>query len=161
LAITSFSGIRRLRRANAERPHSAFGQTNVKPTEERLGVIVAAMTGTRRQRRRSRLDAAGRAAHHPAMIPPKNDSAASLEEAILSLCNESGAQRTICPTDAAKAYAQARGEDHLGWRSHLSDVRRVAVRLADAGRLVVYRKGKPADPHDFRGVYRLGLPRVD
>jgi len=35
------------------------------------------------------------------------------------------------------------------------------VRLADAGRIVIYRKGKPADPHDFRGVYRLGLPRSD
>ena len=26
---------------------------------------------------------------------------------------------------------------------------------------LVYRKGKPADPNDFRGVYRLGLPRHD
>jgi len=26
---------------------------------------------------------------------------------------------------------------------------------------VIYRKGKPADPNDFRGVYRLGLPRHD
>jgi hypothetical protein len=35
------------------------------------------------------------------------------------------------------------------------------VALARAGRLVVYRKGKPADPNDFRGVYRIGLPRGD
>ena len=33
--------------------------------------------------------------------------------------------------------------------------------LARAGRLVIYRKGKPADPDDFRGVYRIGLPRGD
>ena len=33
-----------------------------------------------------------------------------------------------------------------------------AVDLARAGRLVIFRKGKPADPEDFRGVYRLGLP---
>jgi hypothetical protein len=26
---------------------------------------------------------------------------------------------------------------------------------------VIYRKGKPVDPNDFRGVYRLGLPRHD
>jgi hypothetical protein len=26
---------------------------------------------------------------------------------------------------------------------------------------VIYRKGKPVDPLDFRGVYRLGLPRQD
>jgi hypothetical protein len=88
------------------------------------------------------------------------DSATTLEDAILSLC-QSGGARTICPTDAAKAHAAARGEDELGWRTHLSEVRRAAVRLADAGRLVIYRKGKPVDPLDFRGVYRLGLPRID
>jgi hypothetical protein len=30
--------------------------------------------------------------------------------------------------------------------------------LARAGRLVITRHGKPADPDDFRGVYRLRLP---
>jgi Protein of unknown function (DUF3253) len=89
------------------------------------------------------------------------DSRPSLEGTILSLCNGAGAGRTICPTDAAQAFAEARGEDSLGWRSHLSKVRGAAVALADAGRIVIYRKGKPADPHDFRGVYRLGLPRSD
>ena len=38
-------------------------------------------------------------------------------------------------------------------------VRRAAIRLAKAGKLVIYRKGKPVDPRAFRGVYRLGLPR--
>jgi len=85
----------------------------------------------------------------------------TLEATIFSLCNAAGAARTICPTDAAQAFAVARGEDSLGWRLHLAQVRGAAVRLADAGRIVIYRKGKPADPHDFRGVYRLGLPRSD
>jgi hypothetical protein len=89
------------------------------------------------------------------------DSPAPLAETILALCAEAGPARTICPTDAAKAFAQARGEDALGWRSHLQEVRRAAVRLAREGRLVIYRKGKPVDPEDFRGVYRLGSPRDD
>jgi hypothetical protein len=91
----------------------------------------------------------------------KADSARTVEESILSLCQAGGATKTICPTDAARAHAEARGEDELGWRSHLGEVRRAAVRLAESGRLVIYRKGKPVDPRDFRGVYRLGLPRVD
>jgi hypothetical protein len=91
----------------------------------------------------------------------KNDSQNTLIETILALCVEAGPARTICPTDAAKAFAQARGEDSLGWRNHLQNVRNTAVRLADEGRLVIYRKGKPVDPHDFRGVYRLGTPRED
>lgn len=85
----------------------------------------------------------------------------SLESVILSLTADARGGRTIAPTDAAVAYAAACGEDALAWRSHLSNVRAAAVRLADAGRLVIYRKGKPADPHDFRGVYRLGAPNVE
>ena len=65
------------------------------------------------------------------------------------------------PTDAAHAFAAVRGEDDMAWRVHLQGVRSAAVRLADAGRLVIYRKGKPVDPHDFRGVYRLGAPNVE
>lgn len=92
---------------------------------------------------------------------PEADSPPSLAATLLALCAETGAARTICPTDAAKAYASARGEDGLAWRSHLQEVRRAAVRLAREGRLVIYRKGKPVDPDDFRGVYRLGEPRDD
>lgn len=84
-----------------------------------------------------------------------------LEDAILALCAERGPEKTICPTDAAKAFAQSRGEDELGWRNWLAHVRSAAVGLARQGRLVIYRKGKPVDPDDFRGVYRLGLPRSD
>ena len=40
------------------------------------------------------------------------------------------------------------------WHDLLAPIRRAAVALAQAGRLVIYRKGKPADPNDFRGVYR-------
>jgi hypothetical protein len=110
-----------------------------------------------------RLDAAAKRKHHVAMtiLSEKHRSAQNLEGTILTLCNDAGSGRTICPTDAAQAFANARGEDALGWRSHLSQVRTAAVRLAEAGRIVIYRKGKPVDPRDFRGVYRLGLPRFD
>ena len=109
------------------------------------------------------LDLTAKLKHHPVMTTPegKADSPQSLEGAILALCNGAGVGRTISPTDAAQACAAARGEDALAWRAYLSQVRSAAVRLADAGRIVIYRKGKPADPHDFRGVYRLGPPRCD
>lgn len=32
------------------------------------------------------------------------------------------------------------------------------MRLAHAGRVAILRKGKPVDPDDFRGIYRLTLP---
>lgn len=81
-----------------------------------------------------------------------------LETVIIDLCADRADGRTICPTDAAKAFAAERGEDDLAWRTHLQEVRRAAVKLALSGRLVIYRKGKPVDPEDFRGVYRLGAP---
>ena len=90
-----------------------------------------------------------------------SDSTTTLAATVLALCAEAGPSRTICPTDAAKAFAAQRGEDSLGWRSHLQDVRRTAVRLAHQGKLVIYRKGKPVDPDTFRGVYRLGAPHDD
>ena len=84
-----------------------------------------------------------------------------VESTILALVTERGPTKTICPTDAARALAAARGEDDLAWRRWLSPVRNAAKALARQGRLVIYRKGKPADPDDFRGVIRLGLPRSD
>jgi hypothetical protein len=87
---------------------------------------------------------------------PENDP---LVETILALCAAVGPGKSIDPTDAAKFFARQREEDDLAWRSHLTKVRACAVGLARQGRLVVYRKGKPVDPDDFRGVYRLGLPR--
>ena len=93
--------------------------------------------------------------------PDKSDSSPTLESVILDLCARTRPGRTIDPTEAAQAFAAARGEGELAWRGHLQSVRRAAVQLAQAGRLVIYRKGKPVDPQDFRGVYRLGAPSAE
>ena len=80
------------------------------------------------------------------------------EQGILDLCAAMKPGGTINPSDAAQAFADSRGEGPLGWRTHLHHVRDAAIRLAESGRIVIYRKGKPADPEDFRGVWRMGLP---
>jgi len=79
----------------------------------------------------------------------------SLDDAILAVLARAGA-KTLSAPEIANAIA---AEDE--WHGLLVPIRRSAVALAQAGRLVIYRKGKPADPNDFRGVYRLGLPRHD
>ena len=79
----------------------------------------------------------------------------SLETALLAaLVRAEG--KTLSPPELAQEITE--GSD---WHNLLMPIRRTAVRLALDGRLVIYRKGKPADPNDFRGVYRLGLPRHD
>ncbi|ABE40297.1 DUF3253 domain-containing protein [Rhodopseudomonas pseudopalustris] len=80
---------------------------------------------------------------------------ASLEDALLSVLTKAS-PGTLSAPEIAHAIAPE-GD----WHGLLMPIRRSAVALAMAGRLVIYRKGKPADPTDFRGVYRLGLPRHD
>jgi hypothetical protein len=81
-----------------------------------------------------------------------------VERMILRMVAERGPDKTICPSDAARALA---GDKPDEWGPLMQPLRRVAVRLAKEGRLVIYRKGKQADPDDFKGIYRLGLPRDD
>ena len=76
-----------------------------------------------------------------------------IEAIILRLAAERGAGKSICPTEAARAL------DPDGWRGRLAGVRRAAVALAKDGRIAILRKGKPVDPDDFKGVYRLALTR--
>jgi hypothetical protein len=89
------------------------------------------------------------------MSKPDSPQPVPLEESILDVLMHAGA-RTLSAPEIAHAIAP--GGD---WHGLLVPIRRAAVALAQAGRLVIYRKGKPADPDDFRGVYRLGLPRQD
>jgi hypothetical protein len=82
-------------------------------------------------------------------------AAEEVEETILRLVQARGAERTIGPMDVARAL----GGDHPdGWGPLMPQVRRAAVGLMKQGRVVILRKGRPVDPDDFRGVYRLALP---
>lgn len=84
-----------------------------------------------------------------------SDPNEALEAAILRLVAERGPGKTICPSEAARAV----GGDHPdGWGPLMQPARRIAVRLMKEGRVVITRKGRPVDPDDFRGIYRLTLP---
>ncbi|HRK24661.1 MAG TPA: DUF3253 domain-containing protein [Beijerinckiaceae bacterium] len=87
-----------------------------------------------------------------------SDTLARLEAEMLRLVAERGPDRTACPSEAARAIG---GPHPDQWGPLMTPARRIAVRLAGEGRIVITRKGRPVDPNDFRGVYRLGLPRSD
>ncbi|MEN9755001.1 MAG: hypothetical protein RLZ07_1383 [Pseudomonadota bacterium] len=84
--------------------------------------------------------------------------AEDLEKTLLNLAMTRGAGKTFCPSEAARAIG---GSHPDGWGPLMTPVRRAAISLADEGRIMIYRKGKPVDPHDFKGVYRIGLPYSD
>lgn len=89
------------------------------------------------------------------MVSPediKRRRKSTLDELILELVDERGEEKTVCPSEVARAK---RDEN---WQQLMGEIRVRAIKLADAGQIAIYRKGKPADPHDFKGVYRLGLP---
>ena len=91
-------------------------------------------------------------AKHYAMSDATRDEA--IEATLLRLVGERGPGKSICPSEAARAVAPE-------WHALMGPVRRVAVRLAQAGRIEILRKGRPVDPADVRGVIRLRLAGGD
>jgi hypothetical protein len=79
---------------------------------------------------------------------------AQVETAIFDLLAKVPAGKSISPEEVARAV------DPESWRKLLGHVRNTAIGLARINKLVITRHGKPADPEDFRGVYRLRLPEA-
>jgi hypothetical protein len=78
-----------------------------------------------------------------------------LRATLLRLVAERGVGRTVDPSEVAHAIG---GPQPDGWGPLMQPVRRIAIELMKAGRIVILRKGRPVDPDDFKGVYRLSLP---
>jgi hypothetical protein len=75
----------------------------------------------------------------------------SLEDLIIRLTTERGADKSICPSEVARLMGDP-------WQRHMTPVRQAAIKLAREGRLQVLRKGKPvADLDEVRGVIRLRI----
>lgn len=85
-----------------------------------------------------------------------------LAVAILDLLAALPPGKTVTPEEVARAFAAARARPSDPpdlWRRYLQAAREQAMHLAREGRLVILRKGKPADPsHRIKGVIRLALP---
>jgi Protein of unknown function (DUF3253) len=101
-------------------------------------------------RHKTQLDA-GLAPRHLLLMQNTPIDLAALESSMLALVAERGPDKTICPSDVARAVGGGHPDQ---WGPLMQPIRRIAVRLA-------HQKGKPVDPEGFKGVYRLGLPRQD
>ncbi|WP_018184959.1 DUF3253 domain-containing protein [Kaistia granuli] len=78
-----------------------------------------------------------------------------IQSTLLDLLAALPAGKSVDPTELARAVA---GPDEKVWRLLMVPIRAVAIRLADEGKVAILRKGRPVDPHDFKGVYRIGAP---
>jgi len=79
----------------------------------------------------------------------------AVETAIFDLLSRVARGKSISPEEVARAA------DPENWRRALGHVRAVARGLARQGRVVILRHNRPADPDDFKGVYRLRLPDAE
>jgi hypothetical protein len=75
----------------------------------------------------------------------------AVRDTILDMCEAAGPEGRVDPGAVARALYPEE------WQSLLSRIRLMARQLTRAGHLVILRKGEPADPDDFKGVYRLRI----
>ena len=78
---------------------------------------------------------------------------ADVAETIFSLLEERGAEKSICPSEVARALWPTH------WRAHMEAVREEARRLTRVGRLRVTQGATVLDPDvAWTGPIRLRLP---
>ena len=75
---------------------------------------------------------------------------------ILEMAESRSAEKTVCPSEVARALG---GTDEKVWRQLMAPIRQEAVKLADEGHILIKRKGRVVDPHEFKGIYRLSIVR--
>ncbi len=72
-------------------------------------------------------------------------------ETIIQLCAASWPDETVRPEDIAMTLYEPE------WQALTKRIRLAVKQLAEAGHVQILRKGKPAEPEDFKGVYRVQL----
>ena len=72
-------------------------------------------------------------------------------ETIIQLCAAAWPDETIRPEDIAMTLYEPE------WQALTKRIRLAVKQLAEAGHVQILRKGKAADPDDFKGVYRVRL----
>lgn len=77
-----------------------------------------------------------------------------LEQTILELLAQRGRDKTICPSDAARAV----GTDDT-WRDLMEPARRAARRLVDRGEVEITQAGHVVDPSTAKGPIRIRTAR--
>ena len=77
--------------------------------------------------------------------------AVEIEEVLLGLCAARGADKSICPSEAARALAQTEAD----WRALMPAVRSVAAGLSRQGKIRFLQGGRTVDPDSAKGPIRL------
>lgn len=82
-------------------------------------------------------------------------SEAEVEAAILELAQARGPERSVCPSEVARALAP----DQAAWRALMPAVRAAAGRLRAKGLIRVTQRGQAVEAENARGPIRLSHAR--
>ena len=74
-----------------------------------------------------------------------------VRETILEMCREQGLGGSVKPEAIAQAVYPEK------WQTMLKRVRLMAKQMAQAGDLLILRKGQPVDPEEAKGLIRLQI----
>ena len=81
---------------------------------------------------------------------------AQIKSALLVLVQQRGVQASACPSEVARAIAPT------DWRGLMPQVRKVASRLAQQGKIEIAQRGQTVSASGpWTGPIRLRLPRKD
>ncbi|TQV75878.1 DUF3253 domain-containing protein [Denitrobaculum tricleocarpae] len=78
-----------------------------------------------------------------------------IAEAVLRLCAARGPEKSICPSEVARALIKDLDE----WRELMPSVRAVAADLHRCGKISILQGGCEVDPQSAKGPIRLAIPR--
>ncbi|WP_295773279.1 DUF3253 domain-containing protein [uncultured Mucilaginibacter sp.] len=77
-----------------------------------------------------------------------------ISNTVLAMATERGADKTICPSEVARALYNTH------WRKHMEEVRQAAIVLHQQGRVSITQKGKPVDVNHIKGPIRIKINNV-
>lgn len=80
-----------------------------------------------------------------------NHQSKSISQTILNIATERGPDKTICPSEVARAMFPD------NWRKHMDEVREVAVDLQRQGKVTITQKGNPVDVNHIKGPIRIKI----
>jgi hypothetical protein len=93
--------------------------------------------------------------------PPQSDRDAILAKHLEDLLNSREYPKTICPSEVARKLSPSELEQYSvqSWRDAMPDIRSLAWKLRESGKLEILQKENPMDPdlspEDLKGPIRL------
>jgi len=74
-----------------------------------------------------------------------------ITQTILTMAAERGADKSVCPSEIARALFPA------DWRKHMDEVRDSAIALQQAGKVTITQKGSTVSVQHVKGPIRIKI----